>query len=82
MSGYPRSTWVVFPLSNNHFLRSGTTDTTPLSEIEIIKLTRVDGDTKEQVIEVWKAEGDDRQPASRGLTLSSIRATQTPGTQE
>ena len=34
-------------------------DTTPLSEIEIIKLSRVDGDTKEQVVEVWKAEGDD-----------------------
>ena len=30
-----------------------------MSEIEIIKLTRVDGETKEQVIEVWKAEGDD-----------------------
>ena len=34
-------------------------DTTPLSEIEIIKLTRMDGETKEQVINVWQAKGDD-----------------------
>ena len=33
-------------------------DTTPLSEIEIIKLTRVNGETKEQVISVWQAKGD------------------------
>ena len=53
-----RSIWAVFPHSLSSPLSSVQVqaDTTPLSEIEIIKLTRVDGETKEQVIKVWKAE--------------------------
>lgn len=34
-------------------------DTAPLSEVEIIKLTRVDGETTEQVLELWEAKSDE-----------------------
>ena len=34
-------------------------DTAPLSEVEIIKVTRAQGETREQVVKIWQAKSNE-----------------------